>query len=108
MYILCAFFSFDMTIYRPKAGGSSLCKMAKMLNKSVPLHTSCFEKKHFYPIWCCHKGFGDREDWTAASNLVDNNNNNTSICNTLDKALPYEITMNENYMDYPLCLNERL
>jgi len=75
--------------------------MAKMLNKSVPLHTNCFEKNHFYPIWCCHKGFGDREDW-------NNNNNNTSICNTLDKALPYEITMNENYMDYPLCLNERL
>ena len=110
--ISCVHFSFEMThqlsnYYRPKAGGSSLCKMAKMLNKSVPLHTNCFEKKHFYPIWCCKEGFGDREGWAAE---VDNtsNTNNTSICKVIDEALPYEITMNENYMDNPLCFNERL
>ena len=82
--------------------------MAKMLNKSVPLHTNCFEKKHFYPIWCCKEGFGDREDWTLAAVDNNNTNNNASICKVIDEALPYEITMNENHMDYPLCLNERL
>jgi hypothetical protein len=56
---------------------------------------NCYHRVHFIPLWCCYK-WKDREGFPK---------NNT--CGVFDRTLK-EFTMNENYLDYPLCMNTRL
>ena len=87
-----------LVLHIPKAGGTSLCDLATSLKKDTPTSNNCWERDHFYPLWCC-KNFDER----PSIHLVENNNS----CHAFDQTLP-KFTMNENYLDYPLCLNERL
>jgi len=81
-----------LSLHIPKTGGTSLCKLARSLNKVTPKTSNCWERKHFRPIWCCHD-FEDREEWSS---------NVTTACDVLNSTLP-SFTMNENYLDHPLC-----
>jgi hypothetical protein len=84
-----------LNLHIPRLSGSSLCKLAKLVKKEIHPSNNCWEKLHFPPLWCCFKWM-DRVGFPA---------NNT--CEAFDKDLK-EFTMNENYLDYPLCMNHRL
>lgn len=82
-----------MFLHIPKAGGTSICSLAKESGKQVETSgNNCWEKTHFYPLWCCFK-FEDRPEWPS--------------CEVLNEKLP-EFVMNENYLDYPLCMQNRM
>lgn len=80
-----------ISLHIPKTAGTSLCSLAKSLEKEVPPTNNCFESRHFYPLWCCHNKFEDRKGLG---------------CDEIDN-LP-SFTMNENYLDHPLCLENRI
>ena len=87
-----------LVLHIPKAGGTSLCDLATNLKKDTPTSDNCWERDHFYPLWCC-----GNFDKRPSIHLAENDDS----CHAFDQKLP-EFTMNENYLDYPLCLNERL
>ena len=92
-----------LMLHIPKTGGTALCQEAKLLNKQVPEESvNCWERQHFYPMWCCGI-FTDRKGWLDDKDSA----NTTSVCDVLDHKLPL-FTMNENYLDHPLCLNNRI
>ncbi len=84
----------QINLHLPKSGGSSLCSVAKEAGKvqGQPSHNNCWEQGHFYPMWCARK-FTTRRTWHD--------------CDAMDAELP-EFIMNENYLDYPLCTQQRI
>lgn len=84
-----------LNLHIPKSGGSSLCQLARSSNKTTP-PGNCYQRKYFIPLWCCYKWL-DRPNWPK---------NNS--CDALDEQLHFGFTMNENYFDYPLCMNSHL
>ena len=83
-----------LNLHIPKAGGSSLCKFAQSTKMETP-PGNCFHRVHFIPLWCCYK-------WKDRKGFPKN-----ITCDIFDRNLK-EFTMNENYLDYPLCMNTRL
>lgn len=80
-------------LHIPKAGGTSICSIAKKSEKEISLDANnCWEREHFLPLWCCGK-FEDRPFWQS--------------CEDLDGALP-EFVMDENFLDFPLCMQQRI
>ncbi|KAL7468715.1 hypothetical protein ACHAXS_008942 [Conticribra weissflogii] len=80
-------------LHIPKAGGTSICFIAKNSNKEISSDSNnCWEREHFRPLWCCGE-FEDRPFWQS--------------CKELDGALP-EFVMDENFLDYPLCMQHRI
>lgn len=93
-----------INLHIPKSGGTSLCQLAKQYsNKNSKFTTGnsgCWEG-HFLPLWC-NPAFvpgGDREDWLSEADA--------SFCDAMDTTLP-TFVMNENYLDHPLCTQQRL
>lgn len=86
-----------LNLHIPKAGGTAFCSLARSMKDTFPLPDNCFSKNHEFgmPLWCCSE-FADRQEWDPAN-----------VCNALDQILP-EFSMNENYLDHPLCQNNRL
>lgn len=80
-----------LSLHIPKAGGTSLCSLANKSSKQTT-QRNCWERAHFCPLWCCCK-FADHQEWPS--------------CSVLDESLP-EFVMNENYLDYPLCMQNRI
>lgn len=79
-------------LHIPKAGGTSLCAMAKERWDNLT-KWNCWDQDFFYPIWCCGT-FQDRERVSC-----DAPNNISSFP---------DFVMNENYLDHPLCLKNRI
>ena len=89
-----------LSLHIPKTGGTSLCQLARSHNISTPKTNNCYEFYRFNPIWCCFK-FGDRQAW--------HHKNGTLACDALDNKLSnFAFTMNENYLDHPLCMNDKI
>ena len=89
-----------LSLHIPKTGGTSLCQLARSLNISTPKPNNCFEYYHFKPIWCCFK-LEDRKEWIDNTTLA--------ACDALDNKLsPFTFTMNENYLDHALCMNNMI
>jgi hypothetical protein len=84
-----------LNLHIPKAGGTALCQLAKSAKKDTP-PSNCWHMVHFIPLW--YPGFR----WRERPGFPKNN-----TCDVFDKKLK-EFTMNENYLDYPLCMNARL
>ncbi len=90
-----------LSLHIPKSGGTSLCELAKLKNETVG-DTNCWEKDHFLPLWCYNQfANGDRKEWT------NEDNNNAATCDEIVRLLP-KFIMNENYLDYPLCLRNQV
>mmetsp|Transcript_10464 Transcript_10464/g.21488 ORF Transcript_10464/g.21488 Transcript_10464/m.21488 type:complete len:369 (-) Transcript_10464:214-1320(-) len=83
-----------VNLHIPKAGGMSLCSVARHseYGSDIPADTNCWERQHFYPMWCLYY-LGTRPKWES--------------CEDLDESTP-DFVMNENYLDYPLCMQQRL
>lgn len=83
-----------LNLHIPKAGGMSLCSIARhsSFGENIPADTNCWEREHFYPMWCLYY-LGTRPKWES--------------CEVLDESTP-DFVMNENYLDYPLCMQQRL
>ncbi|KAL3770687.1 hypothetical protein ACHAW5_003131 [Stephanodiscus triporus] len=84
-----------LNLHIPKAGGTALCQLAKRAKKDTP-PGNCWQRVHFIPLW--YPGF----KWLERAGFPKNN-----TCDVFDEKLK-EFTMNENYLDYPLCMNARL
>ena len=86
-----------LSLHIPKTGGTAFCSLARSMKDTFPLPGNCFNQdlRFGLPLWCCWK-FEDRQEWDPEN-----------VCNALDQILP-EFTMNENYLDHPLCQNNRL
>ena len=77
-------------LHIPKTGGTSLCRTVQQNGMKVP-NAACHNKPGC-AVWCCC-GF-DRPRMT---------------CETLaSKYARYQFVGNENYLDHPLCLDDRL
>ena len=74
-------------LHIPKTGGTSLCSLAKENSLSTP-GSFCW-RDGFCPLWC------------GCSNL------SPTTCQQIHQ-MQQELIMNENYLDYPLCGEERL
>lgn len=107
-----------LVLHIPKCGGTSLCTLAKRYNKSVPDKftvpkggNNCVEMEHLYPLWCCGDDWPERKGWfDDGDNVVMNTTTTTSslmMCDAFEKGL-LPFTMNENYLDHPLCMNNRI
>ena len=111
-----------LVLHIPKSGGTSLCTLAKRYNKSVPDKftvpkgsNNCAEMEHLYPLWCRRDDpWPERKGWfDDGDNVVINTNTTTSttsslmMCDAFEKGL-LPFTMNENYLDHPLCMNNRI
>mmetsp|Transcript_11886 Transcript_11886/g.18234 ORF Transcript_11886/g.18234 Transcript_11886/m.18234 type:complete len:412 (+) Transcript_11886:61-1296(+) len=89
-------------LHIPKAGGTSFCDMAKnSANWSVVTNSdNCWDREWGYPVW-----------WAPgkAEQLAKNKKKRFSNgdCAIFEDNLPRFI-MNENYLDYPLCMNYQL
>ncbi len=83
-----------LNLHIPKAGGSSFCSIGRhsKYGPGISRDTNCWEREHFYPMWCLDY-FGTRPKWES--------------CEVMDASLP-DFIMNENYLDYPLCMKQRL
>lgn len=88
-----------LSLHIPKAGGTSLCDLAKSAGMKTPESNNCWEENHGYPLWLISK-FVDRREWTIGCD-------DPSRCDEFVDAEVPEFTMNENYLDHPL-LAERL
>jgi hypothetical protein len=87
-------------LHIPKAGGSSLCWLVKKLHKKTTNSSyNCWEPNYFYPAWF----WGN---FTGRQGLLEN-----ATCDDFaypeNQSLP-EFVMNENYLDHPLCLTQRI
>ncbi|KAL7552175.1 hypothetical protein ACHAWF_015392 [Thalassiosira exigua] len=84
-----------LCLHIPKTGGTSLCTLAKKAfgkNQTITKSDNCWEPGHFQPLWIS-PGLR-REKWIGT-------------CNSISSRLP-KFVMNENYLDYPLCMQNRL
>ncbi|KAL7470827.1 hypothetical protein ACHAXS_011106 [Conticribra weissflogii] len=81
-------------LHVPKTGGTSICELAEKSGKEVirDNETNCWEREHFWPLWCCYE-FSARPSFGS--------------CREFDGTLP-EFVMNENFLDYPLCMENRI
>jgi len=83
-----------LNLHIPKSGGSSFCSIGRhsKYGPGISSDTNCWERSHFYPMWCLFH-FGTRPKWES--------------CKDMDASVP-DFIMNENYLDYPLCMQQRL
>ena len=106
-----------LNLHIPKTGGTSICTLVKQKSKKDTNFTitninGCWEGDHFLPLWC-NPNFipgGDRNTFHD-DNIIENAKDNpwviTTSCNTMDRKLP-TFVMNENYLDHPLCTENRI
>ena len=95
-----------LNLHIPKSGGTSICSLAKQKSKkytnfTVAKTNGCWEGDHFLPLWC-NPHFvpgGDRSEWASLDN--------SALCNMMDRNLSMFV-MNENYLDHPLCTQEKI
>lgn len=81
-------------LHIPKSGGTSLCEMARRNNLTVPTDSSnCQYLPAGAPYWCC-------KDMDARRYMS---------CPELDRKFGmHQFVANENYLDHPLCFDDRL
>lgn len=95
-----------LNLHIPKSGGTSICSLAKQKSKkytnfTVAKTNGCWEGDHFLPLWC-NPHFvpgGDRSKWASLDN--------SALCNMMDRNLSMFV-MNENYLDHPLCTQQKI
>ena len=99
-----------LNLHIPKSGGTSICSLATHKSKNNANFTitpvfNCWEEEHFLPLWM-HRAFvpgTDRSEWLDAPT----DPSTASLCNVMDRKLPMFV-MNENYLDHPLCTQQRI
>lgn len=107
-----------LNLHIPKSGGTSICSLAtekaeQDTNFTVATTNGCWEGEHFLPLWCHSLRFvpgGDRSEWLDYNNeaaLPDPSTATAALCNAMDRKLPIFV-MNENYLDHPLCTQQRI
>ena len=87
-------------LHIPKAGGTSLCELASSYKETITSH-NCWADKYFQPVWCC-------DNFTNRKVLFKSNDISCDVYKHGDGSLFPEFVMNENYLDYPLCLTQRI
>lgn len=105
-----------LNLHIPKSGGTSICSLAtekaeRDTNFTVATTNGCWEREHFLPLWCSNSTRfvpgGDRSEWLDYNNEADPSTSTSALCNAMDRKLPMFV-MNENYLDHPLCTQQRI